>query len=84
MLCCGTFKIYQLCQYYAQEQELGWEYYAIYIQVYMKNSIHVTYYLKKDCFVKVYLWMVSPIMFYHTMTVLLEHIDHLLLSYINA
>ena len=34
-------------QYYAQEQELWWEYYAIYIQVSMSNSLHIPDNLRK-------------------------------------
>ena len=39
ILCCSVLKIY--AQYYAQEQELLSDYYAIYIQVGMNNSLHV-------------------------------------------
>ena len=72
--------------YYAQEQELLSDYYAIYIQVCMNNSLHVVDNFYKDCFIKVYLGMVSKptVMRYHTMTELLEYIDRLLQFSINA
>ena len=57
------FYFYLLCNaavllnftYYAQEQELLSDYYAIYIQVCMNNSLHVVDNFYKDCFIRVYL-----------------------------
>ena len=47
MLCCSALKITYYAQYYAQEQELLSDYYAIYIQICMKNTLHVANNFKK-------------------------------------
>ena len=41
MLCCIFDLLATYAQYYVQEQELLSNYYAIYIQICLKNSLHV-------------------------------------------
>ena len=63
--------------YYAQEQELLSNYCGIYIQFSMSNSLHVTNFFIKTVLLE---WINKAIkyinMLNHTMTVLLEYIDH--------
>ena len=89
-LCVGSslfcFCFYSLCyaavllkficyaQYYAQEQELLWDYYAFYKQICMSSSLHVVdnFIKRLECINERYQGI--PL-FYHMVTVLLEYID---------
>ena len=54
MLCYSALNLIHYVQYYAQEQELWSEYYAIYIKVCMNNSSHVADDFYKHCFIRVH------------------------------
>ena len=62
--------------YYAQEQELWSEYYAIYIQAYMNKLLLVVDNFRKTVLLECICEWYPKI--YQTMTVLLEYIDNLL------
>ena len=47
-------KITYYAQFYAQEQELLSDYYAVYMQFCMRNLLHVADNFYKDCFIRVY------------------------------
>ena len=65
--------------YYAQVQELWSEYYAIYIQVCMNKSILVVDNFRETVLLEcIYELYTSIPLNYHTITVLLEYINHLL------
>ena len=51
MVCCSAHL------YYAQEQELMSDYYDIYVQVYMSNTLHIAADWR-DIFIRVNLWIV--------------------------
>ena len=54
MLCCRPQLVLLKFTYYAQEQELLSDYYAIYMQFSMNNLLHVDDNFYKDCFIRVY------------------------------
>ena len=48
-LCCSALEVTYYAQYYAQEQKLLSDYYAVYCMCYMKLTIIA------DCYIRVYL-----------------------------